>query len=569
MRKSILILIVFLIGVSTCVAQDTSSVEVVNNRQKIKLKLDPIEELNIQQVRTLDNKSNYSLYEKIKNDDPTKRGWKKIGSVVTVDDCRENFGCYRPLLQLSSPLEFGKEYLLQVKGLNYSGKRNLEVGFSIKSELKIVSTLDNSRKKLLVKGTDIPAVSKKEITVSKTEYELSEKKDKLIRKTTPVKAEVTQVVGSDTDLELKLNEKLKKGKTTSLKFELEDKSSSNRKAQGKIKIDGIRKSVNESPVDLQLKWITAVNQFPLLDLVGEFKTPKNIEIPGLWELAPSLSIDVGFFNANKNKNSIIAKAPFIYAVARNEGIQHLPLLGDKKCTTNKRVSDLDLNQNEIAKLEAYYNLMNKPWYCLESIEFKIGPKLEADRKFKRINLLGEFRVDFLFNQWISTISKQQKNFKISEAPTLKELEIDSSEVVFDFGYKFVPFFALDFGRKLTNETILSEDELITQTIPRHNIFRTTVGFINEFEWKIFSYPVKLTITENFFHLGTQEIIGTQQKTFVDIRRVRGFQHNNKTTFDVFLEPSKRLTLNFTYENGRFAPNFEYLNKLTTGLRFIY
>lgn len=106
-------------------------------------------------------------------------------------------------------------------------------------------------------------------------------------------------------------------------------------------------------------------------------------------------------------------------------------------------------------------------------------------------------------------------------------------------------------------------------VPRHKIFRSYLGVAATFEINRLPTPITITVEEWLVHLGARELIGFTTDEGPFLRTLQGFHHRGKATFAFALDPSKHYNLTLTYENGRQAPNFEYLNKLTTGVKVIY
>lgn len=80
----------------------------------------------------------------------------------------------------------------------------------------------------------------------------------------------------------------------------------------------------------------------------------------------------------------------------------------------------------------------------------------------------------------------------------------------------------------------------------------------------------MTFEGNFIYYWSTETIGSVlDNGDINLREIRGFHHNSKVTWDVFLDPSKRYSFTVTYENGRWAPNLLYLNKVAAGVRLLF
>jgi hypothetical protein len=81
--------------------------------------------------------------------------------------------------------------------------------------------------------------------------------------------------------------------------------------------------------------------------------------------------------------------------------------------------------------------------------------------------------------------------------------------------------------------------------------------------------MELTLDESVVYLATREQIGYTTDDGVFLRSIRGVHPHFKTSVDLAFDPAKHYSLTFAYENGRLAPNFEYLNKFTSGIKVKY
>jgi hypothetical protein len=202
-----------------------------------------------------------------------------------------------------------------------------------------------------------------------------------------------------------------------------------------------------------------------------------------------------------------------------------------------------------------------PWYKPSDVEFTVGPKAEFDRNFKRKNVLGSLRFDLNFHRWLGTIAKKRQILEDSYG------KATSSQIVLNSGWKLVPFLAFDFGGHVNNETVSKKGKSVF--VPRHKIFRTYLGFVSTIEWNTFGLPTSLNLDESWVYLAASEMVGFTTDAGVGFRRLHGFHPRSKVTLDFAFDPSKHYTFNVGYENGRLAPNFEYLNKMTAGIRVAY
>ena len=71
------------------------------------------------------------------------------------------------------------------------------------------------------------------------------------------------------------------------------------------------------------------------------------------------------------------------------------------------------------------------------------------------------------------------------------------------------------------------------------------------------------------HLARHEDIAFKTDEGVGFRSLRGFHHHGEAVWSVAFDPAQHYNFTVTYENGRTAPNFEYLNKVSTGFKIIF
>jgi hypothetical protein len=148
----------------------------------------------------------------------------------------------------------------------------------------------------------------------------------------------------------------------------------------------------------------------------------------------------------------------------------------------------------------------------------------------------------------------------------KENKNDFNLIEIYRGLKLIPSLSFDFGGHVNNETVTNAKKKASVLIPRHGIFRITPGFTGVFEWRTFMIPTTLTLDESVIYMAKPEQIGFTTDSGVGLRSIRGWQPHFSTSFDFALDPGRHYSFNITYENGRSAPNFEYLNKLTAGIK---
>ena len=106
-------------------------------------------------------------------------------------------------------------------------------------------------------------------------------------------------------------------------------------------------------------------------------------------------------------------------------------------------------------------------------------------------------------------------------------------------------------------------------VPHHKIFRTYLGAVPSFQWKAFGVLQTLSLGESVVFMASRETIGFTTDDGAQLRIIRGFHPHSLIKWNIAIDPAGHYNLVTTYENGRLAPNFEYISKATAGFRIVY
>ncbi len=335
------------------------------------------------------------------------------------------------------------------------------------------------------------------------------------------------------------------------------------KAEGKLKLPDVPKTDDDAKITGNLSMQAAVHQAAVFQLTGKFsplsrdyfsvkRNPEDPKrrpnYPDYWD--PSLVVDVGL-RSTKSANSIIATGLLRHWIdGQNCPKGHSP----------------------DAILVRYQSWLSSSPACLSDIRFAIGPRVETDRNFQRFNTLGEARFDFDFYRWHGAVSDRRKLIllDLKNCPTTNKLckKITGESDFLEgpaFGFSFVPYLELDGGGHVNDETVKNAKPVASELVPRHAIFRVYTGGVAEVDYK----RAILKLDGAMIEMALPETIGFTTSSGVAFRRVSGIQPHTKASIDFSFDQAKHYSWNVTYENGRSAPNFEYLNKVSSGIKVIY
>ena len=536
---------------------------------------------------------NYTLYQisptnPLTNTNLHLDNFFKTPNIIKCDQVSSNDGhCKWIVVNFSSKKLSAGFYVIEIRGLkDLTDNQSDAIMFQVSAtsglpspKLSIVTDINGDQDKLRIRSdSDITVPST--VTVVEKKYKISPDNRVIISTPTNYPAKVLDNTAKVDENEpnnyqdkpatapqtgkqftILLNKKLSRGDDHSLEIE---NGVQGQKTEGKIKYPGLPSDPSKLNLETSFTYTGEKRSKPVYNLKFKYDAQDLIPLGNTlslskpkfpWYFQPKIEMAIGF-GASKADNTISVDLPFRTTIE----------LGKKERFNRGDAKFKDLSDEEKENLiPKYYGWKQTSWKKGNAYFF-IGPKLESDRKFKRVNLLGSLRVDFRSYRWLAGIA-QKRQLLIGRTLGVEKDLADLVEI--NSGNTFIPYIGIDFGGKITNETIQIKNKNLSETIPKYKIFRSYIGFNDTLETQFGGLPINLSIQERLFHLATQERIGSIGDGIIDIRKVKGFQHYGSFAFDLFFNQMRRYSLNITLENGRKAPNFEYLNKVTAGFKVRY
>ena len=557
------LVVMFILGLNLCVmAQEKPLVSVSLNQTELDVGFasgNPIPRKFAQQRAS--DVTNYVLYELEPADSPGTVSQDKT-ELLQVSECI-GFNCQALRMRLKAPLHGGQTYILVLKSFT-DNEDSVTTRFDVKSSpAPIKATLTkgpdayNQRTQLTLRAP-APITVVDPIEVQRSFLKLKPDNSGYTEDSEIIKADVDP--RGDKLFILKLHSKLSEGQDLKLFISngitVKDIPDQPVRAEGAFKLTGLPTKPEDIRLDLNLAGVAAVHQKPVFDLTAKFIPTRVYQVGDTeWIWEPTFKVDVGL-RSTKSANSVVL-APLNFSNYLGENLKAFR-------PGPKGVPPVLLTKHRDGTNQpSYANWMATPWYRPSDVKLTLGPKGEFDRNFRRKNVLGSVRFDFDFHRWRSSIADRRRL-----------LEADWGEAVakairLNFGWSLVPYVAVDFGEHVNNETVSNTKKKASVLIARHGILRGYFGFVTAFESNRFNLPISLTIDEAVFYLAHTEVVGLVTDAGVETRRLHGIQHRGKAVFSFALDPAKHYSLTLSYENGRVAPNFEYLNKFTSGFRVVF
>ena len=128
-----------------------------------------------------------------------------------------------------------------------------------------------------------------------------------------------------------------------------------------------------------------------------------------------------------------------------------------------------------------------------------------------------------------------------------------------------PYVELVGGAHVNQETVTNSTTMISETVPEHSILRLYGGIVTKAQFWRFRFSSETSA----INMLDTETIGFTTKQGVALRAIKALQFHAKPDFTLFIDPAHHFGLDITYENGRSAPNFEYLNTVNAGVKVVY
>jgi hypothetical protein len=303
-------------------------------------------------------------------------------------------------------------------------------------------------------------------------------------------------------------------------------------AEGKIQLDSAPSNENDAFVLIKANAVAAVHQAPVFTLSGSvapFHPAAEARYLGPIQFDPSVVFDVGL-RSTKTANSIIVPAAF-----KNTFLFGLP----DRATNNDFRSKTKLN----------------PF----GLSLAFGPRYETDRTFQRVNILGDARTELYLAQLSHSVQAVQAR---ASAMNPKYRDFIEGPVG---GFQLTPYIELVGGAHVNNETVTNTTAKVSETVPAHSILRFYGGTLTKAQFWRFQVSSETSVIYFF----EPETIGYTTKQSVALRVVNGLQFHAKPDFTFYIDPAHHFGLDITYENGRWAPNFEYLNTVNIGIKVVY
>ena len=309
-----------------------------------------------------------------------------------------------------------------------------------------------------------------------------------------------------------------------------------------VPISGPLPSAPSAPADatkdfisIQLSAIAAVHSAPTFSATGAFAPlhiAKNaVVLPGLIHLDPAITFDTGSANA-KTTNTVTLPSQFVRPFLL--GLPRPP----------QKLADLDSRKpSKISVLNAIG-----------------GVRAEFDTQYGGTNLMGEGRAELYLSKLYVTANARTAAVSAANPSIRSTLNLPAN------GWSITPYVQYDGGGHVTSQSISNAAAGLPKVdIPTYSISRIYFGSQATVQYGISS----VTLDGSWFELFLVETAPFTINNVVSSRTVSGLQPHAKGTYNISLDQEKHFSGSISWENGRSAPSFEYLNKVTLGIQVVY
>ena len=499
--------------------------------------------------------SSYSLYVVLDNNTPAMRACDKSHDYIDPfrsPDAKPDNACIVPpptnptvacpfpgqefvglgkaFIPLLKPLRSDLFYLLVVRGFGPKGDTVVPIALA-SSVITPDVTKINSRV-MVLSNVALFATNGQKVTVERATAQ-------------GLRAIATQFSGHVINAEnpsgvvLDLDGRLPSGQTSQLTVKgLSDYYGMAVQAKGKIQIAGAPLNMSDAFITTSLSATAGVHMTPAFGATGAI-APWHPAVKAIVmrsagiRFDPSANVDVGSASL-QTKNSVVIPAPLSLPIYF--GLPSIKAARDAA------------GESQLVPLVGKRPLV---------LNLTFGPRLEIDTKYGGTNVLGEGRTELYVPRFSQTESVKQASLGAGNPAIRDLLELPAN------GFAFAPYFELDGGSHVNSQVVKSGN---TQAdVPIYDIARTYLGVNGSIQRGILTF----SFDTSYVDLLSTETVAYVSNKVVLLRVVSGWQPNTTVGVSAAFDKAKHYAVTLTYQNGRAAPNFQYLNKVSGGVKITY
>jgi hypothetical protein len=277
---------------------------------------------------------------------------------------------------------------------------------------------------------------------------------------------------------------------------------------------------------------------------------------------PVVNFDVGT-NNSKSANTVTLPSPFTH---------------DFTLRGNDRVLQAMRSNCMPGSLQHCGDFNNMKSVKYSSLNTSFGPREEFDTLYGGTNLLGEARLDLYPSFWYHPAAKEKaaQGTAASDISASKDSisGLDKSTIRAgnpairsqlkkpDGGWTIAPYLKYVGGGHVTAQTITNSGTNPAAVIPKYDISRLYLGLVFAGSYKLSS----VNFEGSWVDMSNRETAPFTLNKVIYAKNVSGWQPHFLGTYSFSLDPAKRVSISFSWENGRTAPSFAYVNTATGGLQ---
>jgi hypothetical protein len=307
--------------------------------------------------------------------------------------------------------------------------------------------------------------------------------------------------------------------------------------------------VTKDFISIALSAIAATHTAPTFSAIGAFAPLHIAKNSVAWHslhVDPSITFNTGSANA-KTSNSVILPSQFIRPFLF--GLPHNPS-NDPAPKTLQELDDLTARDSLEGDKPSSVNVMNAMG----------GLRAEFDTQYGGTNLAAEGRLEWYLSALYGTAARRTAKVAMANPSVRSTLNLPTN------GFSVTPYLQYDGGGHVTSQSIVNSTAgQPNASVPTYAISRIYFGS-----------QATLQISRNTFALDgywvelfKPETVPFTQGSNVLTRAISGLQPHAKGTYNISIDQEGHFAGSIAWENGRSAPTFQYLNKVTVGVQVTY
>jgi hypothetical protein len=198
--------------------------------------------------------------------------------------------------------------------------------------------------------------------------------------------------------------------------------------------------------------------------------------------------------------------------------------------------------------------------------FSLGPSLEADRNFDRVNAIADLR-------WQPGLKGFYKSREVQRIAAAVDLGLRADEVALPrTGYGLEFRIGAEAGASTSRQTVTNSANNQSLELDRYEILRLRPHVTAFYEVGLapLDWQLSINVSSSLRYLFTEELTAVENPDrSLSLRTIDGFEPYTEATLSLAFDPGQHVALALTYKDGAEPPVFIEVDKYSVGVVLKY